>query len=786
MSEKVETENKEEEQPKKKKKKKKKKVESTEEKDEKEKEKEEEKEKDKEKEEEKEKKEKKEKKEEKEKKETAKNEDNDNIENIKELNKEALANIPSKEVPKKKKKKKKEEQNVEKENNDKKETKEIKEAKEAKEIDINEIINNNNDNNNNGELMITELSNVEGGKKKRKKKKKKTIKENENNENIQEIIKEEKEKEPEAEPEAEPEPAPDKKNIILKDKLNSLEISDILKNGINDGIAKSNEELYEDMKNDKISISKKVISNKELKALSKSLEYNNVFLTGVNKFFAKEKIKNFQFLKNQEIFIKKNIAKLNQNQKMIEGSIPLKSDIVEDNIRKNQLKQISKSRDDLVLRLGTINQTISNLLKEEKLKQKNNRRQNLSEIVEDNRDGDENFNLHLAQIQKDSKKIRKLFQIDLQKAINKRMEKLDREENNIKELKKKIFNEARQKEKEQFLKRKNEINKKLEKTKKFINEKLHKTEKDYLFFKYQENFEKKEKKLIDKINMTKKEHVITQEELKELKEKISQQKQFLQGNAEEKKKELQKIWNFRSQTLPSYQNPLLIKIEEERIKKMNDEEDEKKKKECNQLEKSNYRPPSVKISKILKKIREKKINANNREGVLETEKNNKKRTNFFKFTPIKSNKNRIIKDEKSLELNNNNYIDLNEIKESLVIKNKSKLKPIQILHPKPDKPINYLKLMKEKRNASTDMKCRNVLNFDDLLDGEKKNSNIAEALEIAKVRTKSNDLKVARKKDFMNVNGGHLQNPYLASEIGDLLVGSIQAKLKLMYQLRDE
>ena len=35
----------------------------------------------------------------------------------------------------------------------------------------------------------------------------------------------------------------------------------------------------------------------------------------------------------------------------------------------------------------------------------------------------------------------------------------------------------------------------------------------------------------------------------------------------------------------------------------------------------------------------------------------------------------------------------------------------------------------------------------------------------------------------MNTNGGYLKNPNLAGEIGDLLVESIQVKLKLMNKL---
>jgi hypothetical protein len=282
--------------------------------------------------------------------------------------------------------------------------------------------------------------------------------------------------------------------------------------------------------------------------------------------------------------------------------------------------------------------------------------------------------------------------------------------------------------------------------------------------------------------------LVTQEELKELADKIEMQKQYLIDNAEEKKKQMQQLWKYRSQTLPNYRHPLQVKIEEEKIKKINEEEDENKRKEYNQLEKINYKPPSVKINKRLKTIREKRINQSNKDMVLETELNNKMRLNKFRISPINTARNKSIKDEQTSILNSNNYIDLNEVKKALVNKNKNKakLKPIQILHPKPDKPIDYLKELKEKRNLSTELEKKKIDNFDDLFTGDKGNENILESLEMAKIRTDSIDKQVERKKEIMNASGGYLKNPYMASEIGDLLVESIQAKLKIMNKLNGE
>lgn len=735
-----------------------------------------------------------------------KNDDKDNNTNSehkeeeRELNEEALANIPSKEVPKKKKKKKKKEEEDQEKDNDKekenaqkakkekkgkKEKKENrdKESKDKKDLDINDLLNKNSDNN--GGLMLTELLDIEDGKSKKKKHKKDKDKNDKNIEKINE------EKEIKNNIDFESEMPEDKilenKSDYLKDKFDSLQLSDALKTGINKSIIKSHEDIHEDIKNDKLKINSKVISNSELMALNKSLENllsdnGNVFLTGVDKYFSKENIKYLKNLKTEEQILRKNIAKLSQNQKMIENSVPLKDNLVENNIRNSQLKTISKTKDELILRLEKINQKIEILMYEEKLRQKNNQ-QFLPQDEDESK-----FNIQLAKMQKEENKIRLKFQKDIEKTIDKRNKELDEKEKNLSNLRQKLFEEARKKEKELFLRRKNEIDEKLEKTKKFINEKVKKSEKDYLFFKFKENFEQKEKRLIDKINMSKKVPLVTQEELKELADKIEMQKQYLIDNAEEKKKQMQQLWKYRSQTLPNYRHPLQVKIEEEKIRKINEEEDEHKRKEYNQLEKMNYKPPSVKINKRLKTIREKRINQSNKDMVLETELNNKKRLNKFRVSPINTTRNKSIKDEQVSILNHNNYIDLNEVKNALIKrnKNKAKLKPIQILHPKPEKPIDYLKEFKEKRNLSTELEKKKGTNFDDLFTGDKGNDNILESLEMAKIRTDSIDKQVERKKEIMNASGGYLKNPYMASEIGDLLVESIQAKLKIMNKLNGE
>ena len=103
--------------------------------------------------------------------------------------------------------------------------------------------------------------------------------------------------------------------------------------------------------------------------------------------------------------------------------------------------------------------------------------------------------------------------------------------------------------------------------------------------------------------MQKKDPLVTQQEIKELSKKIREQKKILGEDAEEKKKQLIKLWSYRSQTLPTYKHPLTVKVEEELALKMQKDEEDKKKKECNDLDKRNYQPPKVVASEKLKSQR---------------------------------------------------------------------------------------------------------------------------------------------------------------------------------------
>ena len=382
------------------------------------------------------------------------------------------------------------------------------------------------------------------------------------------------------------------------------------------------------------------------------------------------------------------------------------------------------------------------------------------------------------------------FNEDLKLAHEKRQKNLDKKEKDLSDKRNQFLKGIKNKDREMHLKRKNDADIQLEHNKKYIKEKLSKNLKEYRFIQYKEKFENNEKKLVDKVNMMKKDSLITRKEIKELSKKIKEQKKLLLEDAGEKKKQLLKLWSYRSQTLPIYKHPLTIKLEDELNQKLEKEEEEKKKKECNELEKKNYKPPKVIINPKLKYQREIRKDKVDKESVLRTELNNKKRLDRLQFSPINSPKNLKIIHELSQELNNNNYIDYNEVKTIIRQKKKKILKPIQILHPKPDKPIDYLTEMilekKNEKNGKDKEKGKDIIMSYFFNKKKEKRGNILESIKMAKAQTETIDNKVQQKKQILNLNGGYLNNPQLGDEVGDLLIESIQTKLGIMNKLNGE
>ncbi len=411
-------------------------------------------------------------------------------------------------------------------------------------------------------------------------------------------------------------------------------------------------------------------------------------------------------------------------------------------------------------------------------------------------------------MQKEEEMHREKIKKDLLLSSEKKSKELELRENKKIERRKNYLEVLKNKEKIFLNQIKEKNNIILEKSNKYIDKKNHKKMKDYLFFQFQKKYENEEKKLIDKVNLMKKDTLVTKKELEDLANKREQQKKILEEGLNEKKMKLIKMWKLRSQTLPVYKHPIVDMLEDEEFDLLDEEEDKKEQKEKNEKEKRNYQPPKVRIDIKLKNIRESRNIKTNKDSVTRTEMNNKNRflknldfmaniIEMAKEENMERNKSKIkikLKKEKKVDKGTdvqNTFNKRNIVCHSIEV-NDNKIRHNYKLHPKPDKPIDYLKeIIKKKKNKGT--KIHVDIGVGDIFAGLKNgkndnngNSQIIETLDMVKSKTNAIDRKVIEKKEFLKVKGGYINNTKLGDEVGNLLIESIQTKLSLLNKLNGE
>ena len=543
----------------------------------------------------------------------------------------------------------------------------------------------------------------------------------------------------------------------LKDKFNTMEVSNNIKNVISDKINKTNENIYNDISQNNINI------NLNSKSVNSILNNSNIF----KRRLSRETIKKLKLLKQNEDQIKKTINKLETSKKILEDEINLNNNIVEDNIKKYKLKEIEEKKDELNLRLYDLNlqiEKITDLTKPSKKEIMDNFYNNFEKDKEIYKEKAKKF-------YKDSIESYNKLKEDKKITFEKREKMLIEKEKENLEKKEKLFAEKNEKERENILKRKKEIDEKLEKTKQYINEKNHKTEKDYLYYINKEKFENEELRLLELSNLNKKQ-VITLEELEEFNLKHKNQRKIIEEEEKEKKKYLKNMWSDRNQLLNSYvTNTSLILKKMEKKEKENEMEKLEKKKELEKIKinYSNSNIPKPKVNINLKKSREKRKDKIDKQSVLKTEDNNKKRLQLYYYEPkINNNKS---------EYNLNNNILNNDFSNLLISKNK-KLQPIRLLHPKPEKPINYLEEFQKKKNSSSQT-YKNKIIIDD------NDNNIFQKIKSVQEQSDNIDNKVRLKKEEMKIKGGYIKNIKIGDEIGNMIIQSIKSKMNVIEKLQD-
>ena len=554
------------------------------------------------------------------------------------------------------------------------------------------------------------------------------------------------------------------KRIFLKEKLNNLEVSEDLKQEILSEIEKAKENSkidFTEKENEKKEIYKKDNNNSQPNILSKNL------------------LKQIRILKKSEENTINSISKLEKNKKLIEneGLNSVKNGIVEENIRKSKINDIEDKKILLQMKLENINNQIKEIITVNKPSKK----EIISNFLDNFEKDKEDYQQKKKEYEKQKKELHKIIEKDKILSLKRKEKEMKKLEKNESEEKEKIMKEKRENELQLLLKRKKEFEDEYQKIKPFIKEKNLKTEKDYLYYKKEEEYKINEQRLIDKVNMNKKEF-ITKEDIKLMSNKIKEQKEILEKETKEKKKILHEMWINRSQILPSFKSQIGKICEEEDKEKYMNYEDKKKKialLEKEKIEFSKNNIPKVSINNKLKIIRESRLNKEDKNSLNLTEKNNKKRINAFYISPP-------LKKIREMNVNKNNEMleDEEKIQKLLIKKKKNILKPIQILHPIPEKPINYLEEIKKKRETEG-KKIKKKIQIN-LFDSNTQTENILDQLDIIKGQTEHLDSEAKQKQEYLKLNGGYQQNPEMGDQLGDLLIESIYAKLNVISKLKGD
>ena len=596
---------------------------------------------------------------------------------------------------------------------------------------------------------------------------------------------------------------------FLREKLEKLNFSKGLRIGIDSGFEKINMNIRENIENNFNIRDKKInLDNIINKNNKKNIELNtgkNGILYNINK----ESILRLKHLKQNEKNIKKKLDKIEESQKMLESEEPIKNDKVNINVRNNNLKKINSMKNELLVKLRYNSSIISEVIDKDKNINRNLLIQNYNNHTNKTETGytkhfslsedQEKFNKYLLKKQEEEKLQREKIQNALKRSNSKKSKEIEINEQKLLERQKEHLNELKKKEKDFFNKLKEKNNLLFEKSIKNIDKNLKRQTKDYLFYQVKQKFETNEKKLVDKVNMIKKDSLVTKEELEELANKRNERKKILEEGLSERKLNLIKMWQQRSQKLPIYKHPVVNILEDEELDVMEDEQEKQEQKEKNEISKKTFQPPKVKINKELKRLREKKLLMSNKDSVTQTEIQNKKR--FMKNLDFMANIIEAAKEEnlEKNKLKNNKNIKTeknNETKNKIRItksldSNENKKKHNYLLHPKPEKPIDYLKeifkgkkgnkLVKEKKDQGVGEIIADLNEESKTIKGR---NQIMDTLDMIKSKTSAIEQKVTEKKDIMKVKGGYINNTNIGDEVGNLLIESIQTKLSLLNKLK--
>ena len=580
-------------------------------------------------------------------------------------------------------------------------------------------------------------------------------------------------------------------------------------------------ETYLKEKLSRIETNTNLISNikNELNGQIKSVaDDDNILITeiptDINKFIQKRgltnlsidfndkiKYKQLKALKKEKETLQNKLKKEEQNEKLLkdEGFLSLKSGAKEETmfdkgIKEHELKTVEKKIKKLKDNIQETDDKIYAIIQQiEPMTMKEKRKLYLENFERERQIAETRAKKYFREAKNRNKRI----QNDINQLMEKRKKEIEMKDKEAEKERMEIIQKFREQEKAIEQKRSKKNIEILMKYKPFLDKNLEIKTSEYRYKKILEKYNGQEKQFLNKAKEQR--HKLYNsdkyDEINEFQKKVDQRKEKDDQEREVKRKEMLENWKSMKSSLPKCNFESIAEKEQKRK-----EEEEKKKQQIHALrvEKVNYgdkirEKRSPEISDHLKNQREKIIKA------LEEPKSAQ-----IKYTLNKQKNKRIIIKKKDnskpskykwkLKLEDSASLD-DEINNNLIKKPK---KICLVTIPRTssvvkEKKVDYLREIiaeKEKKRVKSSEKD----NEDNIKIKEEKwekaiNNNKGTFMQnINDVKDKVNSLEkeAEMQEKLLKLNGGVGNNPKIGKKVSNLIIDSIEAKLKILNQLKVE
>ena len=580
-------------------------------------------------------------------------------------------------------------------------------------------------------------------------------------------------------------------------------------------------ETYLKEKLSRIETNTNLISNikNELNGQIKSVaDDDNILITeiptDINKFIQKRgltnlsidfndkiKYKQLKALKKEKETLQNKLKKEEQNEKLLkdEGFLSLKSGAKEETmfdkgIKEHELKTVEKKIKNLKDNIQETDDKIYAIIQQiEPMTMKEKRKLYLENFERERQIAETRAKKYFREAKNRNKRI----QNDINQLMEKRKKEIEMKDKEAEKERMEIIQKFREQEKAIEQKRSKKNIEILMKYKPFLDKNLEIKTSEYRYKKILEKYNGQEKQFLNKAKEQR--HKLYNsdkyDEINEFQKKVDQRKEKDDQEREVKRKEMLENWKSMKSSLPKCNFESIAEKEQKRK-----EEEEKKKQQIHALrvEKVNYgdkirEKRSPEISDHLKNQREKIIKA------LEEPKSAQ-----IKYTLNKQKNKRILikkKDDSKpskfkwkLKLEDSASLD-DEINNNLIKKPK---KICLVTIPRTssvvkEKKVDYLREIiaeKEKKRVKSSEKD----NEDNIKIKEEKwekaiNNNKGTFMQnINDVKDKVNSLEkeAEMQEKLLKLNGGVGNNPKIGKKVSNLIIDSIEAKLKILNQLKVE